>query len=608
MICRMCGCALICLAAWLACAMPVFAHAKIVRALPMDGSVSPLPPREVQLWFTEPIVPEFSSVKLIDASGHQTTLNQLHLDATDQRILFARVPSSDPLPDGVYNLTWNVLASDGHYTRGYSIFGVGNAVLDAATSATSQAEPIPAPGEIALRAITYSLLVLQVGSVISLIWIFREADLAHRRAYLCAAVSAGLLVVIGIVWLVWQSRLLIESLGVQSALIDAVRQLLAQTQWGAFWLMREALALTLFILLIRNQMLLHGGQWIALAGVLALCTAQAGIGHSASLIPVSAIAIASATVHIFAGGIWMGGLATLFIALQPRLVLDAQATHAFADERWLKFSSQALFGVILIGVTGIYNTARQVQSVDALIGTLYGQALMIKVVLVCVVAVLGLINTTRLHPTSALARILYRTADHSPLTPNHLGRSIFFELCVGVLVILATSLLTAAAPAHGPEFVTPMASTSPNQISDDMLIVFSVKPNRPGQNLFVVEADSTRRPEPAPIARVILKIRNKDTDLGLVTVDASKIDKNRYQVGGNYMSLSGQWQVEVVVRRKGLEDVSTTFDWIVPSSAIRPIRISSHVWEPELTVVSLIVAIVGVVLMALVYFRQRSFS
>ena len=589
-------CALLLLMAWFASAMPAFAHAKIVRTLPADGSVNPLPPHEIQLWFTEPIVPEFSSVTLIDAVGHQITLNHLHIDVADRRILFASLPTPDSLPAGVYNLTWNVLSPDGHYTRGYSVFGVGDAVLSSTSTAELQTETLPPLIEIGLRGMTYSLLALLTGSLVSLTWIFRSADIARRRAYYCALICAMLLLPMGVLWLVWQGSLLTGSLSDQASIIEAMGRLVSETQWGTIWLIREAIVLALFILLLRNRMPRAGGQWIAFAFVLALCVAQAGAGHSASVTPVSSVAIATAALHVFAAGVWLGGLATMFIALPPRLLPNGRVADVLWDERWLKFSSQALIGASLLGVTGIYNTARQVQSIDALIGTIYGQVLIVKVLLVFGAAGIGLVNTTRLHPTSMLARLLHQSVGRASITSNPLGRMIVLELCMGAFIILATSFLTAVAPAHGPEFMAPMSSTSPNQIADDMLIALSVKPNRPGQNLFVVEAGSMRRPEPAPIARVILRIRNNDTDLGLVTVDASRIDKNRFQVGGDYLSLAGYWQIEVVIRRRGLDDATATFNWIMTGSVTRPTLISNVAWEPSLIYFSFSLGIVWLVL------------
>jgi len=52
------------------------------------------------------------------------------------------------------------------------------------------------------------------------------------------------------------------------------------------------------------------------------------------------------------------------------------------------------------------------------------------------------------------------------------------------------------------------------------------------------------------------------------------------------LSIAGPWQIEVVVRRKGVEDSSTTFDWTV-AVPTQPVRISNQPLTPVLTLAAL---------------------
>lgn len=67
-------------------------------------------------------------------------------------------------------------------------------------------------------------------------------------------------------------------------------------------------------------------------------------------------------------------------------------------------------GVLLM--TGLYNSGQQVASLDALLFTLYGQSLLLKIGLVVGVGLIGLINSARLHPRVAdvIRRVLRRRA------------------------------------------------------------------------------------------------------------------------------------------------------------------------------------------------------
>jgi hypothetical protein len=115
-------------------------------------------------------------------------------------------------------------------------------------------------------------------------------------------------------------------------------------------------------------------------------------------------------------------------------------------------------------------------------------------------------------------------------------------------------------------------------------VTLGAKPNRPGQNVFTVFARSTRRPPPAEIARVILRFTYLDQESGLVSADAEEIEPGRFLLGGSYLGLAGNWQVDVVVRRLGLEDSVAHFDWIVaPPGEARPVVVSNYPLEPILT-------------------------
>jgi copper transport protein len=220
--------------------------------------------------------------------------------------------------------------------------------------------------------------------------------------------------------------------------------------------------------------------------------------------------------------------------------------------------------------------------------TLYGRVLLVKLGLVLAVCACGLLNAMLLHPTVAapLAWLLRRPQGWTPCSAARLPTLILTEASVALLVLLATSVVTAAPPPRGPEFtVRPDAvPTVLSQSVDDLMVTLSVKPNRPGPNVFTVFAASTRRPPPAEIMRVILRFTSPNADVGRVSAIATAIERDRFQVGGSYLSLAGPWRIDVVVRRKGVEDSIAPFGWTVaPPGALRPVVISKTPLGPMLT-------------------------
>jgi hypothetical protein len=73
----------------------------------------------------------------------------------------------------------------------------------------------------------------------------------------------------------------------------------------------------------------------------------------------------------------------------------------------------------------------------------------------------------------------------------------------------------------------------------------------------------------------------------LASVEMAEVESDLYLLGGNQLYLAGRWQIDVVVRRQGVEDSTARFEWIVPqSSTPQPIIISDQPWEPLLTLVA----------------------
>ena len=91
------------------------AHAFLDRALPAVGSVVHGTPGQVKLWFSQEIEPAFSTVKVLDANGHQVDRMDKRVDTGDATLLTVSLPSLAP---GIYRVVWRVLSVDTHVTEG----------------------------------------------------------------------------------------------------------------------------------------------------------------------------------------------------------------------------------------------------------------------------------------------------------------------------------------------------------------------------------------------------------------------------------------------------------------------------------------------------------
>lgn len=595
----------------------VLAHASLLRSDPADNSILTEPPQQVRLWFDETISADFSSAQLLDINGQPVEGVTISVDPAENLLIL----TPPELQEGLYSVRWRVLSeADGHFTQGLLVFGLGEGLNPQTVATVPTEETVPLP-EVWLRWLNFTTLLTLVGSVAMAYLVLKPTGLpdssinrvrqaAQRRVLASATIFSGLALLVGLGLFGWQLLALLNTLPEGAPIWGVGGQLLGGSRWGGFWLARQAVLLMLLGLLFwlyhnqshsrttgsrRGRLVLSTTALL----LLALVVIQASSGHAAALSKLTPLAVAVDALHLLAASLWMGGLMALLIGLLPLLSRNRVDFTALARMTLGPFSRWATLSVVLLVATGLYNTGRQIASLDALVETLYGQALLTKVGLMLVAGMFGALNSIVLHPglMAPLARELSLPPGWIPLSPRRLPHLVALEACLGLLVIATTGVLTAAPPARGPEFEVAAEDipTVLDQTVGDMLITFAAKPNRPGQNVFTMRAASSLRPVPAEIMRVIVRFTYLGQKMGRASADAVEIEPGLYQVGGNYLSLAGDWQVEVVVRRKGIEDSVAQFHWVVaPPGPARLVVISKRPLQPITTATA---GIIGLLLL-----------
>ena len=97
-----------------------FAHAFLDRAVPAVGSTVATAPQTLRLRFTEAVVAHFSTVRVLDASGHAVAAGAPRAD-DGGRTLVVDLPKLAP---GAYTVVWHVTAEDTHRTEGRFGFSI----------------------------------------------------------------------------------------------------------------------------------------------------------------------------------------------------------------------------------------------------------------------------------------------------------------------------------------------------------------------------------------------------------------------------------------------------------------------------------------------------
>jgi copper transport protein len=305
---------------------------------------------------------------------------------------------------------------------------------------------------------------------------------------------------------------------------------------------------------IRN---LAGGPVLAIAfGIVgcALAVTPALAGHAASQSP-RAVLMPADVVHVVAMSAWLGGLAFLLIALPAatRSVEPADRTRLLAATLQ-RFSPLALAAVLALAVTGTVQALIEVRSLDALTGTAFGRAVLVKIVLLTLLIGLGAINRQRVVPT--LRRLAAGGA-----APGDAGRllrrTLRGEVALIVVILGVTGALTgyppptAATAASGPVSVT--------QRMGPLELQATVDPARIGPNqvhMYVFDAKSG-----APFTgtkEITAKASLPSRGIAGLPLTLHRAGPGHYVADAVTLSPVGDWKLAVADRVSDFDEYATT--------------------------------------------------
>lgn len=614
---------------------PVAAHAYLQRAEPVPELVMPDPPPLLELWFTETVEPRFTEVILLDQRRHAIAGTRSEFSA-DRLSVKVTLP---PLAEGAYTIGWKTLSTvDGHPARGFYTLTIGQA----ASAETTVPEPVtrnePSLAAQALvRWLTFvgqAVLVgnLVVGPLIILPALAALTGVVTAAGAATAAVAAGgaltaggaatdaagragagasretllsavqrrrrLLNLVALVLLALSAidALLLQAatafeVSIAEALGSPAFTVLSTTRYGLVWAVRAGLLLLLALVLFwpdqrRRDSRMAGWLSGALGLALLLTTSLTSHGAANQSMPVLMTLVDWA--HLVATSLWLGGL-LLLVVLVPLLSTSWSPSQRapFLNAVVGRFSTLSIVAVMVLVVTGIFGALQQIDRLDALFTTDYGRALTAKILLLVPMVALGAVNLLRVKPL--LARALRSSAEAMSNLAELVRRASRLlalttrgELLLGLLILVATGLLTSLAPTQQAPITNGLRL---NETADDLRIVLQVTPAQPGDNRIEVMATHDGRPD-EHIEKVLLRLTFLDQDLGESELQLAPIGGGRYVAQTRQFNVLGQWQAEVIVRREGEGDAQTAFRFAIPASAAPVLTIQPA--QPTLTTTGII--------------------
>lgn len=413
-------------------AVPVSAHAALTGSDPQQGSVVQDAPDQVSLTFSEKVAMSDGAVRVYDPKGKEADTGKV----TDLGGNSYSVGLHSGLPNGTFTVTYQVVSADSHPVSGAFTFSVG------APSKTTVAVPEQQAGGGVVgglygfaRYLSYAGFIVLVGGAAFVLACWQRG--AGVRPVQRLVVTGWLTLTTATL-----SMLLLRGSYTGSGRLgdvfdlDLLSQVL-QTKTGAALVSRLLLlaAAALFVAVLfgayarrdeeieeieqveqveeESRKREEAGEAASVpesqeedkgedededdeddgsfrrdltlglaigGGVVStgLAASWAMAEHASTGIQTG-ISMPVDILHLLAVAAWLGGLATLLVALF-RAPADAQ----IETEAVRRFSRVAFGSVLVLTATGVYQSWRQVGTWSALTGTSYGQLLLVKIGLVAV--------------------------------------------------------------------------------------------------------------------------------------------------------------------------------------------------------------------------------
>lgn len=318
-----------------------WAHAVLFGSDPSPDAVLGAPPASVSLTFSEAVTPAGKGIKVYSPTGHQVA-------GTVRVVGHALTAPINSTETGTYVVTWQVLATDTHPSRGAFSFVVGRPSPNPYLAALSGGEIGTAtPLGFALQALARWIHFLGVALVFGTI---AYQVVTRREPRLRRLVVAGVVLLIAA-----EPVALIAQLASLSFDGDTAIGVLA-SGFGRLLGLRLAIALSVWALLALES------PWPILALGAGMALVDGASAHAIPGLPGAALVLDA--IHVAAMGIWVGGLAAFLVAPDRR------------------FSRYAIGGLAMAIASGLLLALAHLGSPAVLLTTGYGRILVLKAAVV----------------------------------------------------------------------------------------------------------------------------------------------------------------------------------------------------------------------------------
>src|SRR5207248_587930 len=300
--------------------------------------------------------------------------------------------------------------------------------------------------------------------------------------------------------------------------------------------------------------------------------------------------VSSDFLHLIASSAWLGALVMLLLFLLRRRRQRIAAADSNEDEeaaRFLymanvldRFSVVALISVVVILATGTFNGLADIPNAGAMIRTTYGKVLLAKISLLAPLLAVAGLNAFYLKPrlvtfvdglyqrggfASESQRAIWksRLTSMQRLLPWTVAGEVLLVLAVfGVVGVLSQTSTAKGEEDYRASQTTAAAKFEQVATQDNFKLTLQVSPNRVGVNeydLIVQNAGDGTPLSTVTLARLRFNYTDIPNAVAASEVSLTKFATGEYKAAGSYFTQSGNWRVDVTVRRSDGDDINHAY-------------------------------------------------
>jgi|GEM_PF-930476 len=509
------------------------------------GAVLTRAPARLAVDTAAPVDPASSTLRLLDVAGDPVAIGAPAAVAGDPERLVATLPKLEP---GLYTAVYDAGGAQGSFAFSADPSGVSP------TLARSEAPPSrfkPAT-TIVPKWLAFSFIFVFVGALALRALVVAPlargrgrrrgpgtlAETVDRRLLAIAAVAIALFVPSTLAQLVDEAADPDAGLGFWHSIRPGdIWSFLSGEPDGRLWLARlilTALAASVVIptaLAARTRGVPRRVDALALAGL-----ALGGGELLARVLPTAAPDVRDAftqlldLLHMLGAAVWVGGLATLAALALSRLRVPAG--ESFWAPALRRFSVVATVCVGVMILTGLWTTWIHVGAPRLLFTTLYGETVLVKLILVLILVALGAVNQLWMLPrVNALRASGAASGSALAVALGHFRHVVVAEAVVGLAIVAVVPFLSGSA--RNQDFQRRQADLAQTRGA----VTLAPSGNVAGPAQYDVVAPGARR--------VDVSFSSPALGVPATTVVADAVGDDRFRVSGGYATAAGDWRIAV---------------------------------------------------------------